>query len=159
MPVLTSIGGRSRLVAVSCAAVCAAVVVSWHMRARRRASTSLRASLIVGGLNAPSVQRASDNDCDAPEKLAAEFQVPSLPGVRELLRLLTRGGFQEAASRASRPDMLCSDEQRLQLYALYKQATVGACASPAPSRLDFVAHAKWCEPQASAGPSLLERKL
>ena len=55
--------------------------------------------------------------------------------------------------------MLCSDEQRLQLYALYKQATVGACASPAPSRLDFVAHAKWCEPQASVGPYLLERKL
>ena len=157
MPGLTCIGDRGRLVAVSCAAVCTAVVVSWHMRARRRASTSLRASLIVGGLNAPS--RASDNDCDAPEKLAAEFQVPSLPGVRELLRLLTRRGFQEAASRASRPDMLCSDEQRLQLYALYKQATVGACASPAPSRLDFVAHAKWCEPQASAGPYLLERKL
>ena len=157
MPVLTSFGDRSRLVAVSCAAVCAAVVVSWHMRARRRASTSLRASLIVGGLNAPSC--ASDNDCDAPDKLAAEFQVPSLPGVRELLRLLTRRGFQEAASRASRPDMLCSDEQRLQLYALYKQATLGTCASPAPSRLDFVAHAKWCEPRASAGPSPLVRKL
>ena len=90
MPGLTSIGGRGRLVAVSCAAVSTAVVVSWHMRARRRASTSLRASLTVGGLNAPS--RASDNNCDALEKLATEFQVPSLPGVRELLRLLTRRG-------------------------------------------------------------------
>ena len=90
MPGLTSIGGRGRLVAVSCAAVSTAVVVSWHMRARRRASTSLRASLTVGGLNAPS--RASDNDCDALEKLATEFQVPSLPGMRELLRLLTRRG-------------------------------------------------------------------
>jgi acyl-CoA-binding protein len=49
---------------------------------------------------------------------------------------------QDAARNAA--NLHCPDEQRLQLYALYKQATLGACATPAPSRLDFVAHAKWC---------------
>ena len=85
----------------------------------------------------------SPEDCNALEELAAEFQVLHQPGVCDAMRILTRRGFQEAARRTSLPNVRASDEQRLQLYALYKQATVGACAMPPPSRLDFVAHAKW----------------
>jgi peroxisomal 3,2-trans-enoyl-CoA isomerase len=35
-----------------------------------------------------------------------------------------------------------NDNTKLQLYALYKQATVGLCNSPKPGMLDFVAKAK-----------------
>ena len=150
MPGLASFGGRCRLVAVSCV-VCAAVVASWHVRARRRAHHVLpRARPYEGVLGATS--RASDKDSDAPEQLAAEFKVRCLSGACNWLRELTHCRVQEAARRASQPNMLCSDDKRLQLYALYKQATVGACASPPPSRLDFVAHAKWCESQSAVGP-------
>jgi len=36
-----------------------------------------------------------------------------------------------------------SNEQRLILYALYKQATVGACNTPIPSLLDIKRRAQW----------------
>ncbi|XP_026532429.1 enoyl-CoA delta isomerase 2, mitochondrial isoform X2 [Notechis scutatus] len=36
-----------------------------------------------------------------------------------------------------------SDDIKLKLYALYKQATVGSCNIPKPSMLDFVNKAKW----------------
>ena len=142
MPILASFGGRGRLAAVSCAAVCTGVAVSWHLRARRRAPDAQRASPCLSGQDAP-LHTTSPEDCNAPEELAAEFQVLHQPGVCDAMRILTRRGFQEAARRASLPNVSASDEQRLQLYALYKQATVGACATPPPSRLDFVAHAKW----------------
>ena len=132
--------------------MCTCVALSWHLRARRRAPDSERHRLFVRGLDAS--QRTSDEVCNAPDDLGAEFQVSRIADAFESTRLLTRRGFQEAARRASRPDVCCSDEQRLQLYALFKQATVGACAAPPPSRLDFIAHAKWYElrRRACAGP-------
>jgi acyl-CoA-binding protein len=60
-----------------------------------------------------------------------------------------RDATQEAAYWASQRGGAFSDAQRLQLYALYKQATAGACEAPAPSRLDCVAHAKWCAARAA----------
>ncbi|KAM6454717.1 enoyl-CoA delta isomerase 2 isoform 1-T1 [Liasis olivaceus] len=36
-----------------------------------------------------------------------------------------------------------SDEVKLKLYALFKQATLGQCNTPKPSMLDFVNKAKW----------------
>eukprot|EP01092_Planopodium_desertum_P009653 TRINITY_DN41907_c0_g1_i1.p1 TRINITY_DN41907_c0_g1~~TRINITY_DN41907_c0_g1_i1.p1 ORF type:complete len:118 (-),score=9.63 TRINITY_DN41907_c0_g1_i1:85-393(-) len=36
-----------------------------------------------------------------------------------------------------------TDEQRLRLYAYFKQITVGPCKKRAPPRLNFVARAKW----------------
>jgi diazepam-binding inhibitor (GABA receptor modulator, acyl-CoA-binding protein) len=36
-----------------------------------------------------------------------------------------------------------TDDQRLRLYGLYKQATEGDNASKAPGLLDFVGQAKW----------------
>ncbi|XP_011500767.1 PREDICTED: acyl-CoA-binding protein homolog [Ceratosolen solmsi marchali] len=51
--------------------------------------------------------------------------------------------FEQAAKDvkelASRP---CDDEL-LELYALYKQATVGNCDIPRPGMLDFQGKAKW----------------
>ena len=81
-------GGRARLVAVSCAAACTVVVVSWRMRARRRAPVSLRASF-ASTLDAPTAARG--NDCDAPEELASEFQARHLHGHAPFCNFL-RGG-------------------------------------------------------------------
>lgn len=36
-----------------------------------------------------------------------------------------------------------SDEQKLTIYGLYKQATVGDCNTPKPSMMDFVGKSKW----------------
>ncbi|RLN26955.1 hypothetical protein BBJ28_00023715 [Nothophytophthora sp. Chile5] len=44
-----------------------------------------------------------------------------------------------------------SDAQKLTLYALYKQATVGDCRSPSPSVFRPVEKAKWYAPSGSLG--------
>lgn len=36
-----------------------------------------------------------------------------------------------------------SDKDKLELYGLYKQGTVGACNIPKPSVLDMIGAAKW----------------
>lgn len=36
-----------------------------------------------------------------------------------------------------------SDEVKLQIYGLYKQATVGDCNTPKPAMFEFVGKAKW----------------
>lgn len=36
-----------------------------------------------------------------------------------------------------------TDENKLIIYGLYKQATVGDCNTPKPSIIDFVAKSKW----------------
>ena len=36
-----------------------------------------------------------------------------------------------------------TDDQKLQLYALFKQVTVGPCNTPRPGMFDFKAKAKW----------------
>lgn len=44
-----------------------------------------------------------------------------------------------------------SRDEQLRFYALFKQATEGPCAEPAPSRLQVVARMKWCEQTTAAG--------
>ena len=51
--------------------------------------------------------------------------------------------FQACADAVSRLSAPISDEQRLQFYALYKQATQGACTGARPGFFDFVGKAKW----------------
>lgn len=52
-------------------------------------------------------------------------------------------GPQEIVELVSKRGGALGDTPRLQLYGLYKQATAGPCTHASPSRLDFVAHAKW----------------
>jgi len=56
-------------------------------------------------------------------------------------RGLSSLSFEAAQARARAID--ATDAQKLQLYALYKQATVGANATPKPGVFDFVGAAKW----------------
>lgn len=51
--------------------------------------------------------------------------------------------FQAAADAVARLRTPTTDEQKLQFYALYKQATQGACTGPRPGFFDFVGKAKW----------------
>ena len=50
--------------------------------------------------------------------------------------------FEEAASAVKEMKNL-DDVQKLQLYGLYKQSTVGDVTSDRPSMLDFAGAAKW----------------
>ena len=38
------------------------------------------------------------------------------------------------------------NDAKLQLYGLFKQATVGPCTAPRPSLIDMTGRAKWCVP-------------
>ena len=51
--------------------------------------------------------------------------------------------FQAAADSIAKSKFPTTDEQKLQLYALYKQASVGPCNVPRPGFFDFVGKAKW----------------
>lgn len=49
--------------------------------------------------------------------------------------------FEDAAKKAA--GLQVANQSRLELYGLYKQATVGDCASSEPSRFKVTEHAKW----------------
>ena len=52
--------------------------------------------------------------------------------------------FEDAANYlASNDSLQLTNEQKLQFYAYFKQATVGACNTPRPGMLSFRARAKW----------------
>ena len=51
--------------------------------------------------------------------------------------------FQTAAEEAKALPSSVSNEDKLELYSLYKQATVGDCDVPKPGFLDFTGKAKW----------------
>lgn len=51
--------------------------------------------------------------------------------------------FEEAVKFVRLSTKKLSHEQRLTLYALYKQATIGPCKIDQPSAADFIARAKW----------------
>ena len=55
---------------------------------------------------------------------------------------VTPDEFEFACETAKRLTHL-DDEQRLQLYGLYKQSTVGDINTPKPMFLDMVGTAKW----------------
>ena len=57
--------------------------------------------------------------------------------------LSARPTFPEAQARAKALPAEPSNEDKLRLYALFKQATAGANTTPKPSMLDFVGGAKW----------------
>ncbi|EQC33382.1 hypothetical protein SDRG_08899 [Saprolegnia diclina VS20] len=50
--------------------------------------------------------------------------------------------FEHAAAYVASSKKL-SNEDKLVLYAFFKQATTGDCSAPKPSAIDFVAKAKW----------------
>eukprot|EP00455_Lapot_gusevi_P025434 TRINITY_DN2675_c0_g2_i1.p1 TRINITY_DN2675_c0_g2~~TRINITY_DN2675_c0_g2_i1.p1 ORF type:complete len:317 (+),score=88.63 TRINITY_DN2675_c0_g2_i1:121-951(+) len=51
--------------------------------------------------------------------------------------------FQEASSYLSNTPLNFSDQDKLEFYAFFKQATVGPCNAPKPAFYDFVGKAKW----------------
>lgn len=51
--------------------------------------------------------------------------------------------FKAAADALARSKVPIDDAQKLQFYALYKQATIGTCNIPRPGFFDFVGKAKW----------------
>lgn len=55
---------------------------------------------------------------------------------------LNQSPFDRACLAVSRTKSL-SNDQKLLLYGLFKQATVGKCTQPKPSALDIVAKSKW----------------
>lgn len=51
--------------------------------------------------------------------------------------------FDKAVEDVKRLKQTPKDDQLLEIYALYKQATVGDCNTPRPGMLDFKGKAKW----------------
>ncbi len=51
--------------------------------------------------------------------------------------------FENTAKYIGETSTPISDENKLIVYGLYKQATVGDCNTSKPSMLDFVGKAKW----------------
>jgi diazepam-binding inhibitor (GABA receptor modulating acyl-CoA-binding protein) len=51
--------------------------------------------------------------------------------------------FDSACEKAKTLASKLSDTDKLTLYSLFKQATVGECTTPEPGFLDVVAKAKW----------------
>ncbi|XP_078040644.1 acyl-CoA binding protein 1 [Augochlora pura] len=51
--------------------------------------------------------------------------------------------FNQAAEEVKELSSQPSDADMLELYSLYKQATVGDCNTPRPSVLHFKSKAKW----------------
>lgn len=51
--------------------------------------------------------------------------------------------FEKSAKYIAESSKPQSDENKLVIYGLYKQATVGDCNTPKPSMLDFVGKSKW----------------
>lgn len=72
----------------------------------------------------PATKEETEQPVDVPEQ--------------ELLQL-----FELAAKALSASKQPVSDEAKLQLYGLYKQATVGDCNTPKPALYEFVNKAKW----------------
>ena len=62
-----------------------------------------------------------------------------------LLGTSRQGDFQTAQERVKQLSTDPGNEAKLKLYALFKQATLGACDSPKPGMMEFVAKAKWTE--------------
>ncbi|KUF98478.1 hypothetical protein AM588_10011633 [Phytophthora nicotianae] len=60
--------------------------------------------------------------------------------------------FERAAAELKAAIVAVSDTHKLQLYGLFKQATVGDCSVAAPSAFRPVERAKWNE-----APSLIKR--
>ncbi|ETV97080.1 hypothetical protein H310_09901 [Aphanomyces invadans] len=59
---------------------------------------------------------------------------------------------------SSNPKQSISNEEKLVLYAFFKQATMGDCIDSKPSIVDFVAKAKWDAWQGLAGMTAIEAK-
>lgn len=56
---------------------------------------------------------------------------------------MSEADFKKALAYVTHgPKASLSDKQRLALYALFKQVTIGPCKEPQPSKLRFVARAK-----------------
>jgi len=52
--------------------------------------------------------------------------------------------YQQAVEYAkSGPALKLSNEQKLQMYGLFKQATIGENTTKAPSKLAFIERSKW----------------
>jgi 2,4-dienoyl-CoA reductase len=69
------------------------------------------------------------------------LSVPVVVARRQFLRSLS--SFTEAVQRSTSLPQAPSNEHKLRLYALYKQATTGPNTTPQPSLLDMVGRAKW----------------
>ncbi len=67
-------------------------------------------------------------------------------------------GFAEAQERVKKLSRRPSNEQLLQLYGLYKQATAGDATGSRPGMLDPVGRAKWDAWTARKGTSRDEAK-
>ena len=82
-----------------------------------------------------------------------EMMIKSFLSVRCLpsrLSLLSRSStseataeFDKAKSRLESSAVEVDNENKLKLYALFKQATNGTCSTPKPGLTDFVGRAKW----------------
>jgi diazepam-binding inhibitor (GABA receptor modulating acyl-CoA-binding protein) len=51
--------------------------------------------------------------------------------------------FEQAAADVKKLTKSPTDEEKLEVYALYKQATEGDVNKPRPGMLDFTGKAKW----------------
>ncbi|XP_048465109.1 enoyl-CoA delta isomerase 2 [Rhincodon typus] len=73
--------------------------------------------------------------------------VQNLPAVKLHLSgvamIATEAEFEKAKNKLKTLKNDPGNEVKLQIYALFKQATQGPCDSPKPSMLDFVNKAKW----------------
>ena len=57
--------------------------------------------------------------------------------------MVARAKFDAAVAAARSLPASISDSEKLQLYALYKQSTVGNAPSEAPNKLNAIAFSKW----------------
>ncbi|XP_067648820.1 acyl-CoA-binding protein-like isoform X2 [Haliotis asinina] len=67
--------------------------------------------------------------------------------------------FNKAAEEVKNLKSKPSDDEMLEIYALYKQATVGDCNTPKPGMLDLKGKAKWTAWDGKKGMSQDEARV
>ena len=87
-----------------------------------------------------------------------DFSMPFASGLPEALipvasRINMSEAFTKAADEVKTLSGNPSDEEKLKVYSLFKQATVGDCNTARPGMLDFTGKAKWDAWNARKGTS------
>ena len=106
------------------------------------------------------LERTVQTKSPLSQTLSLTSHRPSHTRQRPLFSHSPQARFQAAAERVKSLKTPPSDEQKLRVYGLFKQATVGDVNTPQPSMmsLDFAGKAKWAAWNAVKGTAQDEAK-
>jgi acyl-CoA-binding protein/Tfp pilus assembly protein PilF len=81
-----------------------------------------------------------DDDDDNSSPLVSQQQQQQLGGA---FASVSQDAFASAVKRVGQSKVPLSNDHKLQIYALFKQASQGKCSTPQPSLINFTERAKW----------------